>query len=95
MRIYNLTDIETPVLRKAGLVNMTIAVGPALLPPGGELEVGDTEMLRRDILCFTGTGAIALKVRPASYMVAKAALDNRARLSALEAASSAKKKGKK
>lgn len=95
MKVFNLTDIETPTLKKLGMVGMWIAAGTALIPPGGEQEVGDTEMLRRDILCFTSSGALAVQVRPASYMVARAERDNRARLATMEAAAVEKRKGKK
>jgi hypothetical protein len=95
MKLFNLTDIETPALKRLGWVSMPIVVGHALIEPGGELEVGDTALIRRDIHCYTGPGALAVDARPPAYMVAKAALENKARLAAMEAKALEKRKGKK
>lgn len=41
MKVFNLTDVETPELKQRSLVNMTFAVGPALLAPGDSTEVDE------------------------------------------------------
>lgn len=95
MKVYSLTDIETPTLKKLGWVGAPIVIGQALISPGGEGEVGDTEAVRRDIIRYTSAGALSVGVRPPAYLVAKAERDNKARLAAMEAAAQEKRKEKK
>lgn len=94
MKVFNLTDIETPTLKKLGWVGVPIAVGSSLIEPGGEAEVGDTDMVRRDIGCFTTPGALAVGARPPAYLVAQATRMSRVRLAALEEIAREKRKGK-
>jgi len=94
MKLFNLTDIETPELRRRGWVNLPLVVGTALVAPGGEAEVADTPMTRRDLAGFVGPGAIAVGARPPEYAVAKEKQLSKARLVALEQAVQAKRKEK-
>lgn len=91
MKVFNLTDIETPILKSRGLVGVPIAVGSTLIAPGGEAEVGDTEMIRRDIVCFTAPGALSVGVRPPAYLVAQSERASRARLAEMEQAARKRK----
>lgn len=86
MKVFNLTDMATPELQARGLVNQPLVVGSALVPPGGEVEVADTEILRRDLVCFTGVGALSVGARPPEYLVAKAKRESDERLASLERA---------
>lgn len=92
MKVFNLTDIETSELRRAGWVRVPIAVGPALIQPGEVAEVEDTEMVRQNIRCFTSKGALAVGVKPPSYMVACSERESNERLAALEKAARERKK---
>lgn len=95
MKVFNLTDVSTPTLQRLGWVNMVLVAGPALIEPGGEVEVGDTPLIRRDIQCFTKQGALAVGSRPPAYLVAKSERLSKSRLLAMEADVQEKRKGKK
>lgn len=94
MKLFNLTDVETPELRRRGWVNLPLVVGTALIAPGGEAEVADTETVRRALASFTGPGALAVGARPPEYVVAKARRQDKERLAALEQAPRPKRKGR-
>jgi hypothetical protein len=84
MKIFSLTDVETPELKRRGWVGLPIVVGSALIAPGGEAEVGDVATIRRDLVSFIVAGALAVGSRPPEYAVAKAKALNRERLASLE-----------
>lgn len=84
MKLFNLTDVATPELKARGWVNLPLVVGPVLIMPGDEIEVANTELIRRDIGYYTRSGALAVGARPPEYLVAKARSASDLRLAALE-----------
>lgn len=92
MKIFSLTDVETPELKRRGWVGLPLVVGPALIGPGGEAEVGDTALVRRDLVSFISAGALAVGSRPPEYVVAKAKALSHERLASLEQVTRAKRK---
>lgn len=70
MKCYNLTDIETPELKKRGLVNKTIAVGSVLIRPGESAEVSDNAVVRQAVKSY-GDSVIAVDRIPVAYVAAK------------------------
>lgn len=95
MKLFNLTDIETPALKTRGWLGVPITIGRTVISPGEEVDVGDTEIIRRDLLCFTVQGAIAVGARPPAYLLAQAERASRARLAAAETAAKEKRQEKK
>lgn len=91
MKIFSLTDVETPELKRRGWVGQPLVVGPALVPPGGEAEVADTALIRRDLAGYTGPGALAVGSRPPEYALAKAKQLSNERLAAQEQAMRARR----
>lgn len=73
MKIYNLTDIETPKLREYGHLNHTLAVGSELLLPGQSVDVPDevAKRLEKGLEHLVNVGALALGELPAAYRLAK------------------------
>lgn len=92
MKVFSLTDVETPELKRRGWVGLPIVVGSALIAPGGEAEVGDTAALRRALIGFIGPGALAVGARPPEYAVAKAKALSHERLASLEKATRKRRK---
>jgi hypothetical protein len=72
MRVFNLTDVSTPALKRHGLEQQTIVVGTALLPPGGMEEIGDEPHVRAGAQFLVDVGAIAFEQLPPAYMAGKA-----------------------
>lgn len=70
MKVYNLTDVPTPVLEARGLVDTPISVGGKSVQPGGDVTVAS---LNADEATFVQCGALAVGEPPASYRIAKAA----------------------
>lgn len=95
MKVFNLTDIETPTLKAKGWLGIQIVVGNANIGPGEEADVGDTAFIRRDLLSFTPHGALSVGVRPPAYLLAQADRASRARLAAAETAMQGKRQEKK
>lgn len=71
IRIFNLTDVETVVLKQHHLVNVTFAVGCLILAPGEMGVVGDDPMVRAHLLHYVTVGAAAVNSLPSSYALAK------------------------
>jgi hypothetical protein len=72
--VHNLTDVETAVLTKKGMVRMPIVVGPRLIVPGQSMEVADDwlQMSRAGLQELVTHGAAAVGPQPpASYVLAK------------------------
>jgi len=90
MKCYNLTDIETPELKKRGLVNKTIAVGPVLIRPGESAEVSDNAVVRQAVKSY-GDSVIAVDRIPVAYAAAKSHAAAQASLVARVKPSKAKK----
>jgi hypothetical protein len=76
------------------MVNVPLVVGNALIPPGGEASIGDTPMVRRDVMAYTQVMALAVDSLPPSYMVAKAAKESEARRLSMEATVKVRRKKK-
>ncbi|NBO64656.1 MAG: hypothetical protein EBU88_07400 [Acidobacteria bacterium] len=72
MKCYNLTDVETPELKKRGLVNRVLAVRSVLIPPGGCADVPEDATSRRDADNYVKVGALAIDDLPIAYSVTKA-----------------------
>jgi hypothetical protein len=72
-QVHNLTDVETPTLRQYGLVEQSIAVGPALLAPGQSMPVDDAHLqhIRPGLQRLVSAGALALGQPPPAYLLAK------------------------
>lgn len=71
MRIFNLTDVETPTLLELGLVNQVLVAGRAVVGPGSSVELGDDPLTRAHLLQYTQVGAMALDDLPPNYVVNK------------------------
>lgn len=73
MKVFNLTDIETPLLKQHGLCQQTFAVGKALLAPGQSADVDDTYLaqLGQGLRQLVSCGAAAVGQPPAAYRLAK------------------------
>ncbi len=70
-RCFNLTDVETETLKRHGLVNQVIAIGPSLIRPGESADVADNMITRRDIKTYVELGVVAVDKLPVAYTVAK------------------------
>jgi hypothetical protein len=92
MKIFSLTDVETPELKRRGWVGLPLVVGSALVAPGGEAEIADTAMVRRDLVGYVGPGALAVGSRPPEYVVAKAKALSHERLASQEQTARARRK---
>ena len=69
MRVFNLTNEPTPVLKSQGLVNVPLRVGSVTIKPGESEEVPKrTSIPQRYLDC----GALAVNEPPSSYSVPKA-----------------------
>jgi len=71
VKVYNLTDVETPALKQAKLLRQTIAVGRTLVRPGEAVDVLKEVLLTRDAKHFLAVGALAQEKVPAAYRVAQ------------------------
>ena len=74
MKIFNLTDIETPLLKQHKLVEHTFAVGPKLLGPGETAVVDDqyAASVRAGIQVLVAVGALYVGAQPPPlYVIAK------------------------
>jgi hypothetical protein len=73
MKVFNLTDVETPVLKQRGLCQQTFAVGKALVAPGQSADVDDAYLaqLGPGLRQLVSYGAAAVGQPPASYRLAK------------------------
>lgn len=74
MKVFNLTDIETPQLAEQGAVNIPVVLGNLLLAPGasGVLTEDQYGCCAHAIRDYVGRGIMALEVLPPAYAVAKA-----------------------
>lgn len=75
MRVFNLTDIETPVLTQRGLVGQHIAVGSRMVAPGEYVDVEDTESVESKLEYVLTVGAVSVGVLPPAYVMARQAKD--------------------
>ncbi len=68
MKVFNLTDVETEVLKSRGLVQQHIAVAGRMIVPGEYVEVEDTPVVRANILHLVQVGALSIDALPPPYL---------------------------
>lgn len=71
MKIFNLTDVETPALKERGLSNQPIIVHRWVINPGEGCEVQDSDQVRRALRGYVKDGMASVNVLPPSYVVKK------------------------
>lgn len=71
MRVFNLTDVATPVLEQHGLVNQHIAVARRMVNPGEYADVGDVPNLLHDLQFLLQVGAVTVDRVPPAYSQAR------------------------
>lgn len=71
MKLFNLTDMPTPVLEKHGLVRQVLVVRSTVIPPGASAEVENTDAARREAKSYVRAGAMAIDILPSGYVLAK------------------------
>lgn len=73
MKVFNLTDVETPALKQRGLCQQTFAVGKALVGPGQSAEVDEAYLahLGPGLQQLVSLGAAAVGQPPVAYRLAK------------------------
>ena len=74
MKLYNLTDVETPMLAQRGLVRSTIVVGRLLLEPGENRAASADQLaiVRGGLQELVALGALAVGNQPpAKYIMMK------------------------
>jgi hypothetical protein len=72
VKVWNLTDVATPVLQQRALVNVSVRVGDADLCPGASLEAKDSAKLRTELGPLLLLGAVHFgEERPAAYLATK------------------------
>jgi hypothetical protein len=74
MKVFNLTDVETPALVQRGLMRQTFAVGGTLVTPGDGIEVPleARAVVAHGIEHLVEVGALAIDEPPATYLAHKA-----------------------
>jgi hypothetical protein len=71
MRVYNLTDVSTPVLEQRGLLDQHVAVAGRMVAPGEYVDVEDTPTARANIALLLQLGAMAIDKLPPPYVLAR------------------------
>ena len=74
MKVFNLTDVETPVLKQHGVLNQMFAIGTVLVSPGQSADVADERAvhLASGLQHLVSIGALAVGDQPpAGYRLAK------------------------
>lgn len=73
MKVFNLTDVETPKLRQHGMLNQTFAVGEKMLSPGQGEDVSEETLtrVRHELQDLVMMGACAVDTMPPEYIVAR------------------------
>jgi hypothetical protein len=72
MKVFNLTDVETPRLKQRGLLNQTVVVGGKAVAPGASADFDGTPWERASAQHAANVGAISVDALPGSYTTAKA-----------------------
>ena len=70
VRVFNLTDVQTPALHARGLVNVSLTVGGKTVAAGKDDEVVKLTAVEYKLVA---SGALAINELPAAYVKAKAA----------------------
>lgn len=73
MKVYNLTDVPTPVLEQRGLNDKQIAVGNRMVAPGEFVEVEDTPDMRSKLEYLLTVQAVSIDNAPPPYVHARTA----------------------
>jgi hypothetical protein len=73
MKIYNVTDVETPKLLQHKLVNQTLSIGGAPVAPGGSVNLKGSIEDHAQIHHALLVGAVVVDDLPNGYTKAKAA----------------------
>jgi hypothetical protein len=68
MRVFNLTDMLTPVLESSGFINKQIVVHKHPVNPGEFVSVIDSEHIRVKLKKLLTIGAISIDQLPPSYI---------------------------
>lgn len=71
MRVYNLTDVSTPVLEQRGLVGQHIAALGRLVNPGEFIDIEDSPRSRADLQYLLQVGAVSIDALPPPYVMAR------------------------
>lgn len=72
MKIFNISDVETKLLKQRKLVNHTVVVGKQLLSPGASVEVPD-DVVQAKLECIDElitVGVLAKGAPPKGYVPA-------------------------
>jgi hypothetical protein len=70
VKVYNLTDVPTPALKRAGLCSVDIHVKGQVIPPGKFLDLFTVP--HGEVARYLPCGALCLGTPPAAYLKAKA-----------------------
>jgi len=79
MRVFNLTDIQTPALERQGWVGNTFVVGKTPIAPGKYEDVPRTVENLRKLQAALRVQAVAVDQPPPTYLVNKASRDRAAK----------------
>lgn len=72
MRVFNLTDVETSVLKQQALLNQHIAIGGRMSVPGEFIDVEDSSgVIRAKLVHLLTVGAVSIDQVPPAYAHAK------------------------
>jgi len=71
VQVFNLTDVSTPALVAAGLVNVTLVVNDKVIGPGEAEDVAATPTVLAQIEHYERSGAVSKVVRPLEYVIKK------------------------
>jgi len=71
VKVYNLTDIKTPVLEQRGLSDQGIAIAGRIVNPGEFVDVEDTPTSRGNLAYLLQVGAVAIDQLPPPYVLAR------------------------
>jgi hypothetical protein len=73
MKVYNLTDVSTPVLKQRHLEDQTFSVGGHDVAPGASVDVLDEERghITAQLAFLIGCGALSVDKIPDSYTSGK------------------------
>lgn len=67
MKVFNLTDVPTPLLERRGLAKTAFKVGSTVVVPGSSVEVKDTGANRQELASFIAAGAASIGRPPKGY----------------------------
>lgn len=74
MKVWNLTDVSTPALKRAGKVNRPLVLWREVIAPGQSVDIPDevfTPQLKEQAAAYVRLGMLSLGLPPAAYLRAK------------------------